>query len=99
LRSTDPRDDKITIQNRKDDLLKDSYAWILNDKAFVDWRDDDSTQLLWIKGGPGKGKTMLMIGIINELSTRLQSGSEPGNLSYFFCQGTDPPFNNVVSVL
>jgi hypothetical protein len=51
-----------------------------------------------MKGGPGKGKTMLMIGLINELSTRLQSGSEPGNLSYFFCQGTDQRFNNVAGL-
>jgi hypothetical protein len=36
LRATDPRDDKITIQNRKDDLLGDSFAWILKDKALID---------------------------------------------------------------
>ena len=99
LRSTDPRDDKKTLQSRKDDLLKDSYAWILDDPAFINWQNNDETQVLWIKGGPGKGKTMLVIALVNELSTRLQSSSEPGYLSYFFCQGTDQRYNNAVSVL
>jgi hypothetical protein len=34
LRSTDPRDDKISIERSEDDLLKDSYMWILADPAF-----------------------------------------------------------------
>jgi NACHT domain len=42
---------------------------------------------------------MLMIALINELSTRLRSSSEQGTLSYFFCQGTDQRLNNAVSVL
>ena len=66
LRLTDPRDDKVRIERSKDDLLRDSYAWILNDPDFRDWRDNSNTQLLWIKGDPGKGKTMLMIGLIEE---------------------------------
>jgi hypothetical protein len=89
----------ITIQNRKDDLLKDSYAWILGDEAFINWRHNENTQLLWIKGDPGKGKTMLMIVLVDELSTRIQSSSKLGSLSYFFCQATDQRLNNAVSVL
>jgi NACHT domain len=99
LRSTDPRDDKIRIERSKDDLLKDSYIWILNDPAFTDWRDKDDSQLLWIKGDPGKGKTMLMIGLIKELSRQLESEPGSGILSYFFCQSTDSRLNNAVSVL
>ena len=62
LQSTDPRDDKNRIEASKDKLLKDSYAWILDNPAFLDWRDNDDVRLFWIKGDPGKGKTMLMIG-------------------------------------
>jgi hypothetical protein len=43
---TDPRDDKVRIEWSKDDLLRDSWAWILNDKDFISWRDCDETQLL-----------------------------------------------------
>jgi hypothetical protein len=96
LRLTDPRDDKTRIEQSKDDLLKESYVWILDDPAFRDWLDNDDTKLLWIKGDPGKGKTMLMMGLIKE---QLESKHKLGILSYFFCQATDPSLNNAVSVL
>jgi NACHT domain len=72
--------------------------WILDDPAFKTWRDDDNTHLLWIKGDPGKGKTML-ISLVEELSKQLESESGSDILSYFFCQGTEARLNNAVSVL
>jgi hypothetical protein len=99
LRLTDPRGDKVRIEKSKDGLLKDSYVWILADPAFIDWRDNDNTHLLWIKGEPGKGKTMLMIGLTEELSRQLESKPGSGILSYFFCQANKPELNNAVSVL
>lgn len=83
----------------KDNLLKDSYVWILGDPAFIDWRDNNDTQLLWIKGDPSKGKTMLMIGLIEELLGQLKATPGSGILSYFFCQGTDSRLNNAASIL
>ena len=52
--------------------------------------------MLWIKGDPGKGKTMLLCGIINELEKSL---SKIGILSYFFCQATDSRINHATAVL
>jgi hypothetical protein len=67
LRSTDPRDDKKRIEATKGGLLEDSYRWILENPGFQRWRNEQHGQLLWIKGDPGKGKTMLLCGIIDEL--------------------------------
>ncbi|KAK2469177.1 hypothetical protein H9L39_19275 [Fusarium oxysporum f. sp. albedinis] len=67
LRSTDPSDDRTRIQREKGGLLEDSYSWILDHADFRRWRDDEQSRLLWIKGDPGKGKTMLLYGIIQEL--------------------------------
>lgn len=53
-------------------------------------------KLLWIKGDPGKGKTMLVIGLIEELSKQLKSA--PGILSYFFCQDTETRLKSAVFV-
>ncbi|KAH7194034.1 NACHT domain-containing protein [Fusarium oxysporum] len=94
LQSTDPRDDKKRIEETKGGLLEDSYGWILNNKDFQQWRKDEQCQLLWIKGDPGKGKTMLLCRIINELKKQTAS-----LLSYFFCQGTDSRINNATAVL
>ncbi|EHK19822.1 uncharacterized protein TRIVIDRAFT_209827 [Trichoderma virens Gv29-8] len=63
LRTTDPRDDKARIETTKGGLFKDSYRWILEHSDFRQWRDDERNRLLWIKGDPGKGKTMLLCGI------------------------------------
>src|SRR5436305_7183282 len=83
LRLTDPRDDKMRIEETKGGLLEDSYHWILENSDFQRWRNDQQTRLLWIKGDPGKGKTMLLCGIVNELK---KSIAKTDLLSYFFCQ-------------
>jgi hypothetical protein len=64
---TDPHNEKIRIEWTKGGLLNDSFRWILDNSKFQRWREDKQSQLLWIKGDAGKGKMMLMIGIINGL--------------------------------
>ncbi|KAF1959162.1 HET-domain-containing protein [Byssothecium circinans] len=96
LRLTDPRDDKKRIEETKGGLLEDSYRWILEDSDFQRWRDDPQSRLLWIKGDPGKGKTMLLCGIINELN---KSMTKTDQLSYFFCQATDSRIHSATAVL
>ncbi|KAF2678922.1 HET-domain-containing protein [Lentithecium fluviatile CBS 122367] len=96
LRLTDPRDDKRRIEDAKGGLLKDSYRWILYNSDFRQWRTNPQSRLLWIKGDPGKGKTMLLCGIANELETSI---AKTDHLSYFFCQATDSRINNATLVL
>jgi hypothetical protein len=57
--------------------------------------------MLWIKGNPGKGKTMLLCGIIDEMSplTKLRDKESTMLLLYFFCQATDKRINNATAVL
>jgi hypothetical protein len=64
---TDRRNEKIRIERTKGGLLVDSFRWILDNSEFQRWREGTHSQLLWIKGDAGKGKTTLMISIINEL--------------------------------
>ncbi|KAL7923812.1 hypothetical protein ACQKWADRAFT_44209 [Trichoderma austrokoningii] len=94
LRITDPRDDKTRIEESKGNLLRDSYCWILDHADFQMWRNDPQCRLLWIKGDPGKGKTMLLCGIINELEKFAIY-----RLSYFFCQATEASLRNATAVL
>ncbi|KAL2126257.1 hypothetical protein VTI74DRAFT_1305 [Chaetomium olivicolor] len=95
LQASDPRDDKARIELDKGGLLRDSYHWVLSHVDFQRWRDDGHGQLLWIRGDPGKGKTMLLCGIINELKTTAPTA----NISFFFCQATDARINNATAVL
>jgi hypothetical protein len=101
LRITDPRDDKRRIEETKGGLLSDSYRWILENSEFRRWHDDKQSQLLWIRGDPGKGKTMLLCGIIDELNKTITGASASSGclLSYFFCQATDDRINSATAVL
>ena len=96
LRPTDPRDDKKRIEDTKGGLLEESYRWVLDNGSFRQWNNDPQSQLLWIKGDPGKGKTMLICGIINELQKTIVTTT---SISYFFCQATDSRLNSATAVL
>ncbi|KAN0075190.1 hypothetical protein V8E54_007801 [Elaphomyces granulatus] len=96
---TDPRNEKIRIELTKGGLLKDSFRWILDNSEFQRWRGDKQSQLLWIKGDAGKGKTMLMIGIVDELEQQVAKSSVSEVLSYFLCQGTDSRLNSATAIL
>ncbi|KAF1360474.1 hypothetical protein EJ07DRAFT_177182 [Lizonia empirigonia] len=87
----DPRADKKRIEGTKGGLLPDSYHWVLDNGIFQQWQRDPHSRLLWIKGDPGKGKTMLLCGIIDELK------ESTNDLS--FCQGTDSRLNSATAVL
>ena len=101
LRLTDPRDDKKRIEDTKGGLFLGASRWVLDHDDFRQWRDCDDVRLLWIKGDPGKGKTMLLITIVDELERRLKESEQqkPPVLSYFFCQGSNNDLNNATAVL
>lgn len=96
LRTTDPSDDKKRIEETKGGLLEDSYLWVLNNTSFQKWHSNPESRLLWVKGDPGKGKTMLLCGIVNELG---KSTGKTALLSYFFCQAADERINNATAVV
>jgi hypothetical protein len=96
IRHTDPRHDKQRIEDTKGGLLADSYRWVLDNTAFQEWHQEPNSRLLWVKGDPGKGKTMLLCGIINELQSSMHQNAL---LSYFFCQATDARLNSATAVL
>ncbi|KAL2884710.1 Vegetative incompatibility protein HET-E-1 [Ceratocystis lukuohia] len=91
---TESHKNKQEIEQKKGGLITDCYQWIIDHKDFKRFLNEDESQILWIKGDPGKGKTMLLCGIINALA--------PDNsraLSYFFCQATNDQLNTATSVL
>ncbi|RYP32170.1 hypothetical protein DL768_011146 [Monosporascus sp. mg162] len=92
---TDPRVDKNVIEDTKGIPLRESYKHILDNSDFDRWRNDLRSGLFWISGSPGKGKTMLLCGIIDMLGEEAPE-SPP---SYFFCQKNDSELNSATAVL
>ncbi|EXL39254.1 hypothetical protein FOCG_18133 [Fusarium oxysporum f. sp. radicis-lycopersici 26381] len=96
----DPRCSVERIEQRKGKLFMESYQWILSNKDFLQWRNEENSRLLWIRGDPGKGKTMLLCGIIQTLKEDFYKRPDQAWLPvYFFCQATDNQFNTSESVI
>ncbi|KAH8748441.1 hypothetical protein F5883DRAFT_721048 [Diaporthe sp. PMI_573] len=93
----DPSVEKKRIELAKGGLLDGAYRWVFDNPDFNQWRRLPESRLLWVKGDPGKGKTMLLCGIIDELERPIIA--DGGNLAYFFCQATDLRINNATAVL
>ncbi|CVK97757.1 related to vegetatible incompatibility protein HET-E-1 [Fusarium proliferatum] len=91
---TNPEADKQRIEREKGGLLKECYTWILYNDNFLQWRHDPDLHLLWIRGDPGKGKTMLLAGLITELQK-----TSNDNIFYFFCQAAQPLLRTASYVL
>ncbi|CAG8939387.1 unnamed protein product [Penicillium salamii] len=93
--------DSLKVKNRlkqsKDKLLPESFEWILRDEKYETWRDGDEVCLLWIKGGAGKGKTMIAIGLVEALSQFCKDKS--GAITYFFCQNADSELNTLEGMM
>lgn len=98
LRVTDPRLDMIRLQDSKGPLIRECYQWIFDHPEFTAWRRHDKNSVLWVNGDPGKGKTMLLMGIIHALSP-LKSEPNPIYVSHFFCERADPRLTTATSVL
>jgi hypothetical protein len=99
LRTTHPQHDKIRIERYKGGLLAGVCDWILDHAQFRRWRDSAGCQSLWIRGDPGKGKTMLICSIVNELEKSQRAELQRCQICYFFCQATDVRIDNAVAVL
>lgn len=70
---------------------------MLDHDDFIRWRYTAGNQFLWIKGDPGKGKTMLICGIVDELSEK--ATQDKINIAYFFCQATNNRINSATAIL
>lgn len=96
ISKTDPYYDKERILEAKGPFLHESFSWILDHEDFKKWRCTKESGVLWVKGDPGKGKTMLLCGIIEDLEKNPGANT---NLGYFFCQATDSRINTATSVV
>jgi hypothetical protein len=92
--------DALVVKNRlkenKDKLLYEPIEWVLQEPQYVCWRDGDDVCLLWIKGGAGKGKTMMSIGLIELLSFPRDNSTVA---TFFFCQNADYELNTLEAII
>jgi ankyrin repeat protein len=102
---TDPYVDRESLISAKGTRVPGTCEWITHDVNYRAWlygdgNDDGNgeTRLLWISGGPGKGKTMLSVFLTEELE-RHAANRKDTRLVFFFCGAQDKKRNTTVAVL
>ncbi|RDL30694.1 uncharacterized protein BP5553_10039 [Venustampulla echinocandica] len=90
---TNPLDDRQKLINAKGSRVDGTCEWIKTNKAYTSWLNSHS-QLLWISGLPGKGKTMLAIFLAKELERTANT-----MLLQYFCDNNDEKRNTAVAII
>ncbi|GAB1725527.1 hypothetical protein NU195Hw_Modified_11t1 [Hortaea werneckii] len=90
---SDPEIDRARLISEKGKRVDGTCEWIRKDKAYKTWRSGD-TNLLWINGGPGKGKTILSIFLTQELQRKFSKDA-----TFYFCSNNNQERNNAAAVL
>ena len=68
--------------------LDDTGSWLIQDERFREWNEGESSNaLLWCKGIPGAGKTVLTSLVIDHLMQRQQERGE--SVVYHYCDYRD----------
>jgi hypothetical protein len=90
--------DSFVVINRlkesKDELLFKAIEWVFQNPNYCRWQREEDVRLLWISGGAGKGKTMMVIGLIEQLTQ-----DDSSIITYFFCQNADYELNSIEGVI
>ncbi|KAF3069967.1 hypothetical protein CFAM422_006879 [Trichoderma lentiforme] len=96
----DPFIYRESLKNDKGERAPGTCEWIRENEIYRSWLEGDE-QRLWIRGGPGKGKTMLSIFLTEELERKQheREDNQDTTLLYFFCTNGNENYNNAIAVL
>ncbi|KAF5122586.1 Vegetative incompatibility protein HET-E-1 [Metarhizium anisopliae] len=84
---TRPEVDRKSLIALKGRRVDGTCEWLIQHPSYREWLADASPPLLWISGGPGKGKTMLAIYITAVLQPVVDAAENV--LLYYFCSNRD----------
>lgn len=94
---TRPEVDRASLIALKGRRVDGTCEWLVQRPSYREWLIDTEIPLLWISGGPGKGKTMLGIYITEVLQPVVDSAEDV--LLYYFCSNRDKNRNTAVTIL
>ncbi|KAL4871340.1 hypothetical protein BDV12DRAFT_206512 [Aspergillus spectabilis] len=100
---TDPTEDKNILRRRKGDRANGTCEWILETNELTDWLKGSKTggptgsDVLWLYGHPGTGKSTMVLTMTDELSKQFASSKKI--LAYFFCDSSSEKQRTAVAIL
>lgn len=95
---TEPEDERQKLINAKGSRVDGTCQWVLGHELYLSWKASLNTRVLWVSGGPGKGKTMISIFLTEELENEVKD-SENAILMYYFCENKDADRNTAIAIL
>jgi nucleoside phosphorylase len=94
---TRPEVDRSSLIALKGRRADGTCEWLTRHTNYQRWATGDSQPLLWVSGGPGKGKTMLAIYVTELLQPEHDSTEEV--LLYYFCSNRDKNRNSAITIM
>ena len=94
---TRPEVDRKSLIALKGRRVDGTCEWLVQHPHYQEWLADASQPVLWISGGPGKGKTMLAIYITEVLQPVVDAADNV--LLYYFCSNRDKNRNTAVTIM
>jgi hypothetical protein len=90
---TDPSVDRQSLIDKKGHRVAGTCEWVERNETYKAWLCGDPS-LLWIFGGPGKGKTMLSFYLTQQFD-KLQNRE----VIYFFCSSEHPTRSTATAII
>lgn len=87
------------LESSDSDMIKSCWDWILTRSEFEGWEKARETCVLWLTGIPGRGKTRMAAGLVDELMRAAQRKGSTAFVGFFFCQFATGKMNTVCAVL
>ncbi|KAI0203575.1 ankyrin repeat protein [Astrocystis sublimbata] len=94
---TRPEVDRKSLIALKGRRVDGTCEWLIQHPSYQAWLTDVNLPLLWISGGPGKGKTMLAIYVTEVLQPVFDTNDDV--LLYYFCSNRDKNRNTALTIL
>jgi hypothetical protein len=85
-----------SYDERCDEHLEGTGFWFVNSDTYEKWKSNKESDLLWVKGKPGCGKSVLAAVAVTDL--KLEVGPETA-LAYAFCRRGDESSQNPLTIL
>ena len=67
------------------DIIPGSGQWFLSRQEYLAWISSSSSEIFWLQGFSGSGKTRLATIVIESLMIRQRDTQNPAPLAYFYC--------------
>ena len=92
------------VEKDRDDLMiskgarvAGTFEWITTDKRYLDWLGSGPDSI-WVTAGPGRGKTMLSLFVLETLEQHTRDTDQRADIYYFFCSSAEGSRRSAISV-